>query len=51
MNDTARLPCTCSSEFQDKTYGKGIRLHIMKQKTKGRDPDYTCTVCGKVRST
>lgn len=34
----------CESEFQDKTYGKGIRY--MNPKGKGKDNTYTCTVCG-----
>lgn len=49
MNETRVLPCTCPHKFQDERYGKGKRLNIMKQRTKGHPPnDWTCTVCGKV---
>lgn len=43
---TERHICTCNSEFQDKLYGKFIRLmNLCKDITKIR-----CTVCGKVYS-
>ena len=39
--------CDCkgtpASEFQDKTYGKGMRVHNEKLDGKGS----TCTCCGK----
>lgn len=38
--------CSCSgtpaAEFQDKTYGKGMRVMNSDQK----NTTYTCTVCG-----
>lgn len=34
------LPCTCSHEFQDATYGKGMRLHNVN-----KDGKAFCTVC------
>lgn len=34
--------CTCAHEFQDKTYGKGMRVFNPSEKGKPR-----CTVCGK----
>lgn len=39
------LKCSCKSDFQDKTYGKNMRLfnEIGKDGTGG----YRCTVCGK----
>jgi hypothetical protein len=36
---TAVLPCTCKSEYQDKAYGLGKRLH---NKT---NEGQRCTVC------
>lgn len=49
MNETRIKSCTCQSSYQDKKYGKGQRVQILKQKSKGRPPqDWTCTVCGKV---
>ncbi len=36
--------CNCVSEFQDKTYGKGIRAH--NETAKG----LKCTVCGSVKA-
>ena len=40
-----KFRCTCKSDFQDKRYGKKIRLHTVGGE-KGRYK-YTCTVCGK----
>jgi hypothetical protein len=38
-------PCTCRHEYQDKAYGKGLRVHnvVLIGKNKGK---YICTVCG-----
>ena len=33
--------CTCKHEFQDKVYGKGMRVHNKSDK----DPVCYCTVC------
>lgn len=35
--------CSCSHSFQDKTYGKGNRLHNQSEDGKKAK----CTVCGK----
>jgi len=42
MASTIIKPCSknCESEYQDKKYGKGLRVHNL-----GRDKA-TCTVCG-----
>ena len=45
MAGTMVKQCSCSSEFQDKTYGKGMRLHNVKEDGKGGK----CTVCGAKR--
>ena len=37
---TVILKCSCSSEYQDKRYGKGMRVHNIGKE--GR----ACTVCG-----
>jgi hypothetical protein len=39
-NGVTIAPCTCKSEFQDATYGKGMRV-----KNNGRGL-VRCTVCG-----
>ena len=41
-----KMACTCKHDFQDKTYGKGIRVHALC----GPQPqkDCGCTVCGKI---
>lgn len=40
--------CDCVSPFQDKTYGKGLRVH---NRTKQNSPEpvrrWRCAVCGK----
>jgi hypothetical protein len=38
------LSCSCSSEFQDKRYGHGKRVHNEMAKDGAR-----CTVCGTVK--
>lgn len=35
------LQCNCTSEFQDKKYGKGKRVCNPK-----KERGYSCTVCG-----
>lgn len=38
---TVIKPCTCDSPYQDKKYGKGLRVHNEK-----KDGGAVCTVCG-----
>lgn len=43
-------PCSCEHAFQDKEYGKGMRLHT---EAKGASPGtvkYRCTVCLSMKS-
>lgn len=42
------LKCTCENEFQDKTYGKGMRVHNPggKSGTKDSNLKMICTCCG-----
>lgn len=37
--------CTCKSDFQDRTYGKNMRIHNLKDAGKGA----VCTVCGNLK--
>lgn len=39
--------CSCSHEFQDNTYGKGMRLHNLAAEGK----EIRCTICGKASRT
>lgn len=39
------LECNCKHEFQDQTYGQGLRVHTHSGK-KDQDSIYYCTVCG-----
>lgn len=39
---TVTKPCKCTHEFQDKEYGKHIRLHNLSEDGKKAK----CTVCG-----
>ena len=43
---TVIKPCDCKHEYQDKVYGKNMRVHNTMASEKG---DYRCTVCGKVK--
>ena len=48
MENTKILKCKCESQFQDETYGKGMRVHNIHQK-EGKKA--SCTVCeGSARS-
>lgn len=38
-----KTKCTCSSEYQDRVYGKGIRI----ANETGKTNTVRCTVCGK----
>ena len=40
--------CTCEHKFQDKRYGKGMRVH--DQSKDGNSVMWTCTVCDKKKS-
>lgn len=45
METTKVLPCSCEHEFQDKTYGKGMRLHNVSQGGTKKGIVAYCTVC------
>jgi len=38
------MPCKCKHEFQDKRYGKQMRVHNKARKQ--REEGWRCTVCG-----
>ena len=47
------LTCTCNSEFQDREYGRGNRVHNPMTKGSGHSLQFLgfrCTVCGKQKS-
>ena len=41
-----KMTCVCKHDYQDKTYGKGIRVHALC----GPQPqkNWGCTVCGRI---
>ena len=39
------LPCGCEHEYQDKKYGKGMRVHNFTAKTE----TWRCTVCERIK--
>lgn len=46
MNKTALVNCTCVNEFQDKMYGKGVRVTTPKNKSQKEGSFVVrCTVC------
>jgi len=45
MSGTIKKRCTCVSEYQDKKYGKKIRICNLSLDQKKA----TCTVCGAVK--
>jgi len=46
---TEIFPCTCKSEYQDKRYGRGLRVHNEAKSSKAAGVG-RCTVCGKMNS-
>lgn len=47
-NGVARVLCSCENEFQDKRYGKGVRIANTTAKQDGTSTEVRCTVCGKL---
>ena len=45
---TKEIKCTCKNEFQDKLYGKGMRVHNECGANKGKTTGWKCTVCGNI---
>ena len=42
--------CECLHEFQDKTYGKNMRVHNWAPGNKVSNPNrYGCTICCKLK--
>jgi len=41
------LKCDCKSEYQDKAYGKGMRVHNLMAKSPTTEQMARCTVCCK----
>lgn len=39
--------CSCSHEYQDKTYGINMRVFNKVSTTTGHPKKYRCTICGK----
>lgn len=42
------LPCNCKHKFQDEEYGKGNRVHNLKEKDH-KKTGWKCTVCSDVK--
>lgn len=47
LGKTIRKMCTCYSPFQDRKYGKGVRVHNYCRRASGLGA--RCTVCGDVK--
>jgi|WetSurSiteA1Bulk_404760.scaffolds.fasta_scaffold00108_8 hypothetical protein len=43
VTKTILKPCNCRNDYQDRTYGKGMRV----KNTSGKTDKAKCTVCGK----
>lgn len=44
------LKCSCKNEYQDKYYGKNMRVFNMMHKADSEaNQKYRCSVCGKER--
>ena len=53
MAEAKVIKCTCSAgqsaEYQDRVYGKQMRVHSMLKKGEKSRQQYRCCVCGTVR--
>lgn len=47
MAESKILKCTCKHEFQDKTYGPGMRVFNPIGKGSSQGDNYVCSVCGR----
>lgn len=48
---TARVPCKCTHEFQDKTYGAGVRVMNATEKRPDENKiGVRCTVCKTIHT-
>lgn len=49
MSQTLKSACNCENEFQDKTYGKGVRICTpVRKKNPLSEQQGRCTVCLRV---
>ena len=46
---TLLIRCVCSHEYQDKEYGRYMRVHNEGVKQSSDSIKYRCTVCGDVK--
>lgn len=49
MKNTVKVKCKCTgpaADFQDKQYGKDMRIANVTQKGEPQSRDVRCTVCG-----
>lgn len=44
MPTSKLMKCACVNKFQEKKYGKNMRIHTIT--TKDTTPHYRCTACG-----
>lgn len=49
VEKTGIFRCTCQHEYQDKRYGKKMRVHNPKKKKVGEIQKWRCTVCLTVK--
>lgn len=45
----AIIKCTCEHEYQDKTYGKQLRVHNWAVAKNNKDGGWVCTICERVK--
>lgn len=49
MSGSAKINCNCSHQYQDTTYGTGVRIATKTQKEPTQSSvEVRCTVCSKV---
>jgi len=42
--------CTCEHEYQDKRYGKWMRIHNWAPMANNKNGGWRCTVCENIKS-
>lgn len=48
---TKILPCKCQHAYQDKKYGRGMRVHNLAKSKNLTKLAWTCTICGIKKDT
>lgn len=49
MSKVTIRPCSCDHEYQDKNYGRKLRVHNQAKSKSVNQEAWRCTVCGRLK--